>query len=163
MKRSLGIIFASLVLVAATLTFAPVFGQPGPGFHGRVGPGGPGGGDFGHHFLGRLGEKLGLTDAQREQAKTILEAERTANEPIFEELRSNQDALQEASKFGAFEQNEAEITALAQRQGELHAELIVARERVKSQLYQILTPEQQQQLQDLAETADGGPRHRRGN
>ncbi len=165
MKKSFGTIFAALVLVAATLTFTPAFGQPGPGFHGPGGHGGPGGGgDFGRHFLGRLADKLGLTDQQREQAKTILEAERTANQPIIEELQANREALKEAGKFGAFEQNEAEIMGLAQRQGELHAQLIVAKERVKSQLYQILTPEQQQQLQDLADLmGEGGPRRRRGN
>lgn len=164
MKKSLGILFAAVVLIAGTLSFTPVFGQPGPGFRG---PGGPGDGFAGPHFLGRLADKLGLSDAQREQAKAILEAERNANEPTIEELQANREALRAASKFGAFAQNEAEITALAQRQGELHALLIVSRERVKSQLYDILTPEQQQQLQDLAEMMDGfdGPPHhrRRGN
>lgn len=165
MKKSLGITFAAIMLVAATLTLSPAFGQPGRGFRGPGGHGGPGDG-FGFHFLGRLADKLGLTDAQREQAKAILEAEHTANQPIFDELKSNRDALREASQFGAFEQNEGEITGLAQRQGELQAQLIVSRERVKSQLYQILTPEQQQQLQELAAMMDdfeGPPHHRRGN
>jgi len=167
MKKSFGIIFAAVVLVAGTLAFTPAFGQPGPGFRGpggHGGHGGPGDGFAGPHFLGRLADKLDLTDAQREQAKAILEAERTANEPTVEELQANREALRAASRFGAFEENEAEITSLAQRQGELHALLIVSKERVKSQLYQILTPEQQQQLQDLAEMMDGfdgPPRHRR--
>src|SRR5205814_2344323 len=46
--------------------------------------------DFGgrHHRMSKFSEKLGLTDAQKQQIKDIRQAERQANKALFEQFRA---------------------------------------------------------------------------
>jgi protein CpxP len=95
-------------------------------------------------FMGRMARVLNLTDEQREQISKIHAAEREIMKPVYEQMREIRQALDEATKDGQF--NEAEVTRLAEKQGELLAQTIVSRERVHAQIWQILTPEQREKM-----------------
>ncbi|MFB3906630.1 MAG: Spy/CpxP family protein refolding chaperone [Acidobacteriota bacterium] len=137
---------ASKTLVTAVLFVAGCIGAFGQ----RSGP--PDGFGGGRMF-GRMFKNLDLTDQQRTDIRKVLEAERSIMQPIREQLRENREALQAATKDGQF--NEAEVTKVAERQGELMAQMIVSRERVKAQIWQILTPEQREKLPKWGERGFG--------
>ena len=118
------------------------------------GGGGPAG-FGGRQMFGRMFKNLNLTDEQKTEVRKILEAERSVMQPVHQQLRENRDALNAATKDGQF--NEAEVAQLAQKQGELMAQLIVSRERVQSQIWQVLTPEQRDKLSKWREHNPGGP------
>ena len=100
-------------------------------------------------FVNRASVVLDLTDEQEAQIKAILEAEKPAVQPLVAQLALNHKALAAATADGAF--NEAQIKAIAAKQGETLAALIVEKERVKTQIYAILTPEQRAQAEQIRE------------
>ncbi|HZS09494.1 MAG TPA: Spy/CpxP family protein refolding chaperone [Blastocatellia bacterium] len=104
---------------------------------------------FIQRFLDRASVFLGLTDAQEEQIKAILAAEKPTVEPLVRQLAANRKALNEATGGGNF--NEAEVKAIAARQGETLAALIVEKEKVKTQVFGVLTPEQRQKAEQFRE------------
>lgn len=81
---------------------------------------------------------LNLTDDQRAKVKEILDANGSTIEPIREQMKTAHEKL--AALNGNFD--EAQVSAIAREQGALTAELIIARERVKSQIFAILTDDQ---------------------
>jgi periplasmic protein CpxP/Spy len=95
---------------------------------------------FAQRFLDRASVYLGLSDEQEAQIKAILEAEKPKVQPLVAQLAANRKALNEATDNGTF--NEAQVKAIADKQGETLAALIVEKERVKTQVYAVLTPEQ---------------------
>jgi periplasmic protein CpxP/Spy len=113
----------------------------GKGFAGR-------GGRFGH-----FGRDLGLTDAQKAQIKTIVEAERTKNASLHRQLRDNHRAMREASKAGQFD--EAKVRELAQQTQAAKVELAVSRARIQSTIYNtVFTPEQRTKVDEFAAKRD---------
>lgn len=107
------------------------------------------GAGFGRHrgFMARrLARELNLTDAQKAQIKTILQAEKPRLQPLMQQLRQNRMAQQDA--IGA-QFDEAKARAYADQQAKLMSDLMVERARVQSQIYSVLTPEQQQKMQQL--------------
>jgi len=152
------------LVVAALLVigWAGVFAQ-GPG---------PRHGFGGGQFLGGMAKHLNLTDEQKAEIRKILEAERELMKPVHEQLRENRQALNEVTKDGQF--NEAQVTKLAEQQGDLVAQTIVSRERVQAQIWQLLTPEQREKASQVRERTkdrmqggerpmrfEGGPRRGR--
>ncbi len=94
-----------------------------------------------HGGLGLLGKKLNLTEAQRAQVKTILEAQRATARPVFEQMAQNRAAMLTATASGAFDQ--AKVQSIAAQQAQLMAQLTVERAQVESQIYNtVLTTEQ---------------------
>lgn len=134
--------FTVFALVAIGTIFA--FAQKGEG-------GKHFGGGFGGHRggFGRMAEKLNLTDAQKEQVKQITEASRAKIKPLMESMRANHQKMETLTANGQFD--EAQIQAVAQEQGAISAQLIVEKERVKAQIFQILTAEQKAQAIQMKE------------
>lgn len=141
----------SIALVALGAVF--VFGQKADGKRdgkafgergNHAGRGMRGGKGMGHMFRG-----LDLTDAQKEQMKAIAEASRESSKTLHDQLRANREQLAKVTENGAFD--EVQVQALAQQAGVLHAQMIVAKERVKSQMFAILTPEQKAKAAELKE------------
>ena len=157
MKKMMLIVLAAAAIVAGSVLIArggaAVQGPP----HGR----GPGGHGPGLGLLNpRLMDELDLTDAQREQIRTLVDAHRTAVEPLHDQLKSNRDAINEASLAANFD--EARVRALAASAQTIHTDLVVAEARLTSQIYALLTPEQRTELgQLLAEMRERGPGKRR--
>ena len=107
--------------------------------------GGPSGGRMGkgsgRHFA-RLAKALDLTDAQKEQVKTILETEREKVAPFRQKLGETREKIRRAVEAEPFD--EAAVRSLASSQNETRTELMVSRARVKSQIFALLSPEQRE-------------------
>ncbi len=135
--------FLAIALVAVGTIF--VFAQKADGDKGKFKRG------FGHHHGGfeRLAKKLDLSDAQKAQVKQIKEAGKAKVQPLRENMKSIRQQLNAATADGNF--NEAQVQTLATQQANIMAQLTVERERTKSQIYAVLTPEQQTQAKALKE------------
>jgi len=91
-------------------------------------------------------QRANLTEAQQTQIKGILADSRTRTKPLVEQLRQNEQA-QNAAANGAFD--EAQARAFAGKQAQIMSDLIVERQRTKSQIYSVLTPDQRQKSLQL--------------
>ncbi|MEZ5428018.1 MAG: Spy/CpxP family protein refolding chaperone [Pyrinomonadaceae bacterium] len=152
-KLTIAIIAIALVAVGAIFVFGQTadtategkkFG--GDGHHRKFGKGGKRG-MRGHRGMGMMFRGLDLTDAQKEQMKSIAQSSRESTKSLHEQMRTNRQQLEQLSENGNF--NESQVQALAQQQGALQAQLIVERERVKSQMYAVLTAEQKAKAAEL--------------
>ena len=104
----------------------------------------------GHFGLWKMfGRKLNLTDAQRNQIKTIVSEERPKMKPLFQQLKAGREQLDALIKSGPFD--EAKVRSIAKGQADILANMIVGRERMKSQIYAVLTPEQRAKAEKLHE------------
>ena len=99
-----------------------------------------GGHRHGDH-MGFMLKALNLTDAQKAQVKTIVQANRTSMRPLMQQMEQNRLAMLTATSGGAFDQ--AKVTALANQQAQLMAQMTVNHQSIRNQIYtQVLTPEQ---------------------
>jgi len=98
----------------------------------------------GHRHGGHMGymaKALNLTDAQKQQIKSIWQANRASSGPLMQQMAQNRLAMLTATSGGTFDQ--AKVTALANQQAQLTAQMTVQRESIQHQIYtQVLTPEQ---------------------
>ncbi len=112
--------------------------------------GGCGGEHFGkqrHHDFKKIGKKLGLTDAQKAQAKAIFQGNRDAVKPIIASLQTERKNLQ--SLIHADTIDEAAIRAETAKISGIQADLNVNRAKVGAQFRAILTPSQLEALKTL--------------
>ena len=145
----------ALLLAVGGLT---AFAQTGMG--GGMGPGGkmamgPGGMMKGPGFLAR---GLDLTDAQKEQAKTIFQTARQNAQAIQQQLKPLEQNLQEAIKAN----NVAGIQTAIGAMVPLRTQLAVIHATAAAQFYQLLTPEQKAKL-DQARNRMKGAKDRMKN
>jgi Spy/CpxP family protein refolding chaperone len=104
---------------------------------------------FGGHsgwMLKHMAKQLNLTDAQQTQIKSIMADGKTRTKPLVQQLRQNEQA-ENANINGNFDANEAR--AFAGKQAQIMTDLIVEKQRTKSQIYAVLTPEQRQKALQL--------------
>lgn len=99
--------------------------------------------------FGRIAEKLNLTDAQKAQFKQIREAGKAKVQPLVENLKAVHQQLEAATADGKFD--EAQVQNLATQQANIMAQLTVEKERAKSQMFAVLTSEQQTQAKAMKE------------
>jgi Spy/CpxP family protein refolding chaperone len=98
--------------------------------------------------MGFWGRELNLTDAQKAQVKTIMQANHASMKTIMQQMAQNRAAMLTATANGAYDA--AKIQALANQQAQLNAVMIVNREAVQHQIYtQVLTAEQQAKAEQL--------------
>jgi len=91
---------------------------------------------------------LNLTDAQKAQVKTIMQANHTSMKTLFQQMEQNRAALLAATANGAYDATK--IQALAAQQAQLTAAMVVNREAVQHQIYtQVLTSDQQAKAEQL--------------
>ena len=138
-KRILFLAVTAIILAIAAGVGGTVLAQgPGPGFgHGHR---------HGGWMLGRMSKELNLTADQQTQIKSIMQTERSKTQPLKQQMRQNEQA-QNATINGNFD--EAQARAFAQKQTQIMNDLIVEKQRTKSQIYALLTPEQRQKAQQL--------------
>jgi protein CpxP len=135
MHRKFIIVAAILMAVAAGLATSAFAQHPGMGF-----------GRHGGWMLKRMAKQLNLTEAQQTQIKGIMADEKTKTKPMMQQLRQNEQA-QNANVNGAFDEVQAQ--AFANKQAQLMAGLIVEKQRIRSEVFAVLTPEQRQKAQQL--------------
>jgi periplasmic protein CpxP/Spy len=135
--------FRSLTLTAvlAVLLAGAAYAQaPGPGGRGR----GPDG--FGRE-MGLPLRALNLTDAQEQQIRTLIQQSRQQNRAAFERLRTAMDAQRKAA--ATIPVNEALIRSTTQDLVEAQTEVAIQRARVQTEIFGLLTPEQQAEAKKL--------------
>jgi periplasmic protein CpxP/Spy len=114
-----------------------------------------GGGPFGGFGFGGFHDRPGLallrgldlTDQQRQQVKTIRQNHKSDFQQVHERLRTALEAQHAAAM--ATPVDEATIRAKAADVGAAEGDLAVLMSRVRTEVFQILTPEQQQKAQEL--------------
>ena len=131
---------AGLVIIFLTAALVIVQAeQPGRGGSAFGGPGR----SFGPGLFGlRLAD---LSETQREQVRAILERHETETRSLWEQQRTARSALEDSivaspGDEGAIRQKSAEL-------GSVDSELAVVRARMHAEVMTLLTPEQQQELQ----------------
>ncbi|HMC30096.1 MAG TPA: Spy/CpxP family protein refolding chaperone [Candidatus Angelobacter sp.] len=130
MHKKFFIMTAILLAVAAGFT-ASVYAQgPHRGFGHRHG-----------WMLKHMTKELNLTEAQQTQIKNILAGEQTRTKPLMQQLRQNEQA-ENLKVDGSFD--ETQVRAFANNQAQVMRDLIVEKQRTKSQIYSVLTPDQRQ-------------------
>jgi protein CpxP len=97
-------------------------------------------------MLKHMTKQLNLTEAQQTQIKGIMAGEKTRIKPMMQQLRQNQQT-EDANINGSFDENQART--FANKQAQLMTDLIVEKERMRSQVYAVLTPEQRQKALQL--------------
>ena len=100
----------------------------------------------------RMAARLNLTDAQKQQARSIMQSARQSARPIVEQLKQNRLALHAAIKAG---KPDADIDQLAAAQGNLMGQATAIRTKAFAKVYALLTPEQRTKADQLGS-------HRRG-
>ena len=155
MTRSIWATAAALIIAAAVAI--PVIAQPPQGRGGPGGPMGPGG------FGGRGGfpmlHALDLTDAQREQIRTITRQQRDATDSPQQKLAALQKQLHLAILAESPDTQKLDElkTAIAAAAGEA----LTSRIDIESRIAQVLTPEQRTKAREALAQA-GPPNGRRG-
>lgn len=119
----------------------------GRGGHNGFGKGMRGGGRYMRELRG-----VNLTDAQKEQLRTIFEANKP-DQATMEEMRS----LMEARRAGTATAEQTERMKTLKRQGR------AKREQIQVQVFAILTPEQRQQVEKNREESKQRREERRKN
>ncbi len=130
----------SMARIGVIVGIATVMAFAGPA---QADPGGWGGepcGKHQRHGAREFGQKLGLSDAQKAQAKAIFEGNRGAMKPIFTNLRGEEKNLQ--ALIHADNLDEAAIRAETAKIAGIQADLNVNRAKVGAQFRAILTPAQ---------------------
>ena len=128
-----------------------------PPFRGRgMGPGGPGmPGPFGPlgMFLGRAADRLGLTDAQRAQLKSIADAHKSELQSLMQQLATARRAVLTAQING---QSDDQIQQLWPAVASAESQIVLAETHIIAQAMQVLTPDQQTQLKQVVQSGPGG-------
>jgi Spy/CpxP family protein refolding chaperone len=95
---------------------------------------------------------LNLTPAQKAQEKSIFQEARQSAQPLRQQLRATRQSLRAAVQAN----NTAQIQQLAQTEGRELGQLMAIRSTAMAKVHQILTPEQQQKLNDLQQARKAG-------
>jgi protein CpxP len=119
----------------------------GPGRGGRMGPEGPMGPGGPMGFLPMLGRGLQLTDAQRDQIKSVADSHRDEWKALADRARPAHDALNAAVSAdtvdeGLVRQKAADLAAV-------EADMAVARAHAHAEVWPILTDDQKAQLKTM--------------
>ena len=119
----------------------------------------PARGQRGEHVKQFLADQLGLTDAQKAQAKEIFSAAREQAKPLVDQLRQGHEAMTAAIKAN---KPDSDLDQLAQQQGALMGQLSAIHAKAFAKFYATLTPEQQAKADKLHDQFRGMLRHRFG-
>jgi periplasmic protein CpxP/Spy len=134
-------------LLAGSMAFAqgPGAGRRGGpdgfgrlGGPGRGGPGGPGGLPL---------QALNLTEAQQDQVKQLVQQSRTQNQNVGEQLRTAMEAQRKAVE--TIPVDEGLIRSTTQALVEAQTEMAIQQARLQSEIFALLTPDQQAQARKL--------------
>src|SRR6266850_2747272 len=137
------------VLVISLAFLALGHGFQGPGMHGK----GEGHGEMLEH----MSRALNLTDAQKQQAKEIMDSVESTASGIHAKLDEVHKQLEAATANGQFD--EAQVRTLANQQAQLEADMTVEHLRAMSKVYAILTPEQRVKAEALHKNMESHERH----
>ncbi|MGD8440712.1 MAG: Spy/CpxP family protein refolding chaperone, partial [Holophagae bacterium] len=102
-----------------------------------------------------VGDRIGLTDAQQSQIQAIVDARQPELDALHDQAAAARDAFRDSHEIGDW--NETEFRAHFESQARLHVEMQLIGAEVTAQAWNVLTPDQQQQVRDILELF--GPGH----
>lgn len=111
---------------------------------GMRGHGGPGGFE---HMLGFYSDYLDLSSAQQDQIRAIMQKEKPTLAPLMQQIKQFHSQMNQFDQSGTFD--EAKVRALATQQSQTMIELAVQHARIKSEMLQVLTPDQKTKFAQL--------------
>jgi periplasmic protein CpxP/Spy len=103
-----------------------------------------------HGMYGGIGfhaRALNLTDDQRTQMKAIMTKEKPTLTPLLNQMATTRQQLRQLEMSGTFD--EGKVRELATQQAQTMTELTVQKARIRSELYQVLTPEQKTKMTQI--------------
>ena len=100
-----------------------------------------------------LATYLSLTSSQVEAIQQVMMREQHSLEPLMTQLRTTREKL---LAIDGEHVNEKQVKALADTEASLLARLIVANARMQSDIYKILSPDQQKKFTDLERAQSAG-------
>jgi Spy/CpxP family protein refolding chaperone len=103
--------------------------------------------DKGEKFLDRMTDRLKLTPEQRSSIQAVLQKSQPQRVNLKEKMQTNRKALKELNRSG--KSDSGQIAALAQERGQLVADMIVQRSKVRSEIRQVLTETQLEQMKQM--------------
>ena len=131
-KIIIAMIGAALVLAVGAVAQGPHHGGPD--------------GEF-NHMLKVYTEKLDLTADQQSQMQAIWAKEKPTLQPLMQQEHQNRAAMKALTESGPFD--EVKTRTLATSNAQTMIELQVAHARIKSEMMQVLTPDQKTKLQQI--------------
>ncbi len=105
------------------------------------------------NMIEHIARELNLTDAQKEQVKSIIEAQHSAQEARESKLDDLKKQIDAATANGQFD--ETQVRTLANQQAQLMADSMVEHLRVHSKIYSLLNAEQRAKADEMMKR--GGP------
>jgi protein CpxP len=123
------IILPAILLLAASLPASAQDAAPAPATN---------------RIVRRIEHRLKVTDAQREQVKAILQQERPTLEQIHIQLSAEHAEMAQQTTF-----DEARTRAIAAKYGDANTAALVEREKLRTELLAVLTPEQREKVEQL--------------
>jgi len=129
------------VLSGVLAAGAGAFAQDGGRDGGRRG--GPRG-EFAGRDAGLPLRGVDLTDAQKQQIQALTTQTREQNRSVFERLRTADEAFEQAANASPV--NEQAIRAAAQSRAMAQADVAIVQATLRTQIFALLTPEQQAQV-----------------
>jgi len=100
----------------------------------------------GEHMLEFFADYLNLSEAQQAQMKGVLEKEHGTMKPLMQQLHQTHRQLRQY-ELGAYD--EVKVRALATQEAQVQTELTVQKTRIHSELFQLLTPDQQVKMKEF--------------
>ena len=91
-------------------------------------------------------KELDLTDAQREQIKAVMQKEHATMKPLMTQVHQMHQQLKQYEE-GTYD--DAKVQALVSQQAQTLVQLKVQESRIHSEIYQLLTPDQQAKLKEI--------------
>lgn len=143
-KVTLVALIVALTAGGAAALFAQGAGGRGRGAGPFGGPGGPGGRGFAAGFA--LGQ-LDLSDAQKQQIRDITKRHRDQSQPLAQRLQQAMQAQRVAIE--TIPVNESLVRSAAQDLAAVQADLAVEQARLHSDIFSVLTVEQQEKATQL--------------
>jgi len=111
-------------------------------------------GGGGECHMQRIAHELHLTDQQRQQMKQIYRDNRNTGMTIHDGMQDNRDAMHKLDP-GAKDYS-AQVEKLANAKAKLVKQMVIHRAQVRSQMFAVLTPEQQAKAAELKKHRDAG-------
>lgn len=126
-------VIALAIAATSTMAFAHDHGTTG---HGK--------GRRGDAHMSRFAEKLGLSEAQKQQMAEIRKADAEKNRQLYADFRAKKQALMQAKKS-----NDPNFDAMKAQFESLKDQVKAAKEAVHAQMLTVLTADQRAQLEQM--------------
>lgn len=100
-------------------------------------------------YLDRMTDHLKLTPDQRTSVQAVLQKSKPQMTNIREKMQTNREALREIKRGDKINANQ--VQALAHERGDLVADMIIQRSKIRNDIRQVLTDAQREQMKQMYE------------